>query len=56
LLDLADPPVTLWVAGGHAALAHAPRVAVVGTRAHTALGERTTAAWSPSSRSAARPW
>jgi DNA processing protein len=42
LLDLPDPPVTLWVAGGGAALAHAPRVAVVGTRANTALGERTT--------------
>ena len=42
LLDLPDSPVTLWVAGGNAALAYAPRVAVVGTRAHTALGERTT--------------
>ncbi len=42
LLDLPDPPVTLWTAGRPAALAHAPRVAVVGTRASTALGERTT--------------
>ncbi len=42
LLDLPDPPVTLWTIGHPAALAHAPRVAVVGTRANTSLGERTT--------------
>jgi DNA processing protein len=42
LLDLPDPPVTLWTAGRPAALRHVPRVAVVGTRGSTALGERTT--------------
>jgi DNA processing protein len=42
LLDLTDPPVTLWTAGEPAPLAHVPRVAVVGTRACTALGERST--------------
>ncbi len=42
LLDLPDPPVTLWTTAGLDALRHAPRVAVVGTRASTAVGDRTT--------------
>ena len=54
LLDLPDPPVTLWVAGGHAALAHAPRSSA---RARTPRsGSARPADWSPSSRSAARRW
>jgi DNA processing protein len=42
LLDLGDPPVTLWTVGSAAALGRLPRVAVVGPRASPAVGERTT--------------
>lgn len=42
LLDLPDPPVTLYTRGDGAVLARAPRVAVVGTRQYTPLGERMT--------------
>lgn len=42
LLDLPDPPVTLYSLGDASLLAHTPRVAVVGTRQYTALGERST--------------
>lgn len=42
LLDLPDPPVTLYTHGDAAALAGAPRVAIVGTRQYTPLGERIT--------------
>jgi DNA processing protein len=42
LLDLPDPPVTLWTAGDATLLARTPIVAVIGTRGNTAQGERTT--------------
>lgn len=42
LLDLPDPPVTLWRAGAAEVLRRARRVAVVGTRANSSLGERAT--------------
>jgi DNA processing protein len=42
LLDLPDPPVTLFTLGDAGLMARAPRVAVVGTRQYTPLGERTT--------------
>lgn len=42
LLDLADPPPLLWVAGDVTAWAAPSRVAVVGTRANTAYGARIT--------------
>lgn len=42
LLDLPDPPVTLYIRGDATLLARAPRVAVVGTRQYTPLGERMT--------------
>ncbi len=38
LLDLADAPPLLWVRGDVGALAVTPRVAMVGTREHTATG------------------
>jgi DNA processing protein len=41
LLDLKDPPAGLYAMGSAAGLAH-PRVAIVGTRASTAYGERIT--------------
>ena len=41
LLDLSDAPPLLWVRGDVCALAVAPRVAMVGTREHTAAGAQT---------------
>jgi DNA protecting protein DprA len=42
LLDLPDPPVTLYALGDATHMSRGPRVAVVGTRQYTPLGERTT--------------
>lgn len=42
LLDLPDPPATLHTLGDPTLMTRAPRVAVVGTRQYTPLGERTT--------------
>ena len=42
LLDLPDPPITLFTRGHDGLLARAPRVAVVGTRQYTPAGERMT--------------
>ncbi len=41
LLDLPDAPPLLWIRGDRSALAHAPRVALVGTRHNTSAGAVT---------------
>lgn len=44
LLDLDDPPPALWLRGDETLAARAPRVAIVGTRAHSPYGARVARA------------